>query len=92
MINKKDQRKEQKKILQTHARNVVINQVKMVTCNKKIPRPVQPLVLKHWSTLMLNRYIRHGRTSEQWIEAVLLLKLMLRCLQPIQYKSQYELV
>lgn len=86
------EKQEQKKVLQAHARNIVVNQLKMVTCNKKIPSQVQPLVLKHWSTLMLNRYIRHGRSSEQWIESVLLLKLMLKCMQPIRFKSQYEML
>jgi hypothetical protein len=41
---------------------------------------------------MLNRYIRHGRESAQWIESVLLLKLLLKCIQPISYPSQYDLV
>jgi hypothetical protein len=42
--------------------------------------------------LMLNRYIRHGRESAQWIESVLLLKLLLKCMQPINFPSQYHLV
>jgi polyhydroxyalkanoate synthesis regulator phasin len=98
LINKEEQatketeRKQQKQILQAHAKNIVINQLKMVTCNKKIPNQVRPLVLKNWSTLMLNRYIRHGRESAQWVESVMLLKLLLKCIQPISYPSQYNLV
>jgi len=86
------ERKQRQKILQEHARNIVITQLKMNTCEKKIPGNIRPLVLKHWSTLMLNRYIRHGRDSTQWVQSVLLLKLLLKCMQPIQYPSQYELV
>ncbi len=86
------ERKQQQKILQEHAKHIVITQLKMVSCNKKIPNNVRPLVLKHWSTLMLNRYIRHGRNSEQWMQSVLLLKLLLKCMQPIQYQSQLSLV
>jgi len=41
---------------------------------------------------MLNRYIRHGRNSEQWMQAVLMLKLLLKCMQPIQYQSQFNLL
>ena len=41
---------------------------------------------------MLNRYLRHGRDSEQWMESVLLLKLLLKCMQPIKHSSQYELI
>jgi len=91
-LTKETERQQQKKILQDHARHVVVTQLKMVSCNKKIPDDVRPLVLKHWSTLMLNRYIRHGRDSEQWIQSVLLLKLLLRCMQPIQFKSQLQMV
>jgi len=86
------ERQQQKQILQEHARNIVISQLKMVSCEKQIPNNVRPLVLKHWSTLMLNRYIRHGRNSEQWVQSVLLLKLLLRCIQPIQHQSQYKLL
>jgi hypothetical protein len=86
------ERQQQKQILQEHARNIVISQLKMVSCEKQIPNNVRPLVLKHWSTLMLNRYIRHGRNSEQWVQSVLLLKLLLKCIQPIKYSSQYNLV
>ena len=91
-LTKENERQEQKKILQEHARHVVVSQLKMVSCNKKIPNDVRPLVLKHWSTLMLNRYIRHGRESEQWLQSVMLLKLLLRCMQPIQFKSQLQMV
>lgn len=86
------ERQQQKQVLQEHARHVVITQLKMVSCNKKIPNNVRPLVLKHWSTLMLNRYIRHGRDSSEWLQSVLLLKLLLKCVQPIRFQSQYNLV
>ena len=86
------ERQQQRQIFQEHARNIVISQLKMVSCEKQIPNNVRPLVLKHWSTLMLNRYIRHGRNSEQWVQSVLLLKLLLKCIQPIKYSSQYNLV
>lgn len=86
------EKQQQKKILQEHAKNIVVTQLKMVSCNKTIPSPVRPLVLKNWSTLMLNRYIRHGRESAEWVESVLLLKLLLKCMQPIRYPTQYTMV
>jgi len=91
-LTNETERQEQRKILQAHARNIVITQLKMVSCDKKIPNTVRPLILKHWSTLMLNRYIRHGRNSEQWVQSVLLLKLLLKCIQPIRYRSQLQLI
>ncbi|MBE9568677.1 MAG: DUF1631 family protein, partial [Proteobacteria bacterium] len=92
LIASENEKEQQKKVLQEHARNVVVSQLKMVSYDKKIPNNIRPLVLKHWSTLMLNRYIRHGRNSEQWMQSVLLLKLLLRCMQPIQFKSQYTMI
>jgi len=91
-LTNETERQEQRKILQEHARNIVITQLKMVSCDKKIPNNVRPLILKHWSTLMLNRYIRHGRSSAQWVQSVLLLKLLLKCIQPIKYRSQLQLI
>lgn len=91
-LTNETEKRQQKQILQEHARNIVITQLKMTTCEKQIPSNVRPLVLKHWSTLMLNRYIRHGRDSSQWVQSVLLLKLLLKCMQPIKYQSQYDLV
>ena len=91
-LSDETEKQQQKQILQEHARHIVITQLKMISCNKKIPNEVRPLVLKHWSTLMLNRYIRHGRDSQQWMQSVLLLKLLLKCIQPIRYPSQLALV
>ncbi len=91
-LTNETERQQQRQILQEHARNIVITQLKMVSCDKKIPNNVRPLILKHWSTLMLNRYIRHGRDSAQWVQSVLLLKLLLKCMQPIQYRSQLQLI
>ncbi len=86
------EKQQQRQIFQEHARNIVISQLKMVSCEKQIPNNVRPLILKNWSTLMLNRYIRHGRNSQQWVQSVLLLKLLLKCIQPIKYSSQYNLL
>ncbi len=91
-LSDETEKQEQKKILQEHARQIVIKQLKVISCNKKIPNEVRPLVLKHWSTLMLNRYIRHGRDSQQWMQSVMLLKLLLRCMQPIRYPSQFSML
>jgi len=91
-LTAKTEKKQQKQILLEHARHIVVTQLKMVSCNKKIPNQVRPLVLKNWASLMINRYIRHGRGSSPWIQSVLLLKLLLKCMQPIRFQSQYNLV
>lgn len=91
-LTNETERLQQRQILQEHAKNIVITQLKMISCNKKIPMTIRPLVLKHWSTLMLNRYIRHGRDSSEWVQSVLLLKLLLKCMQPIKFQSQYTMI
>jgi hypothetical protein len=88
----KTEKLQQKKVLQDHAKNIVTTQYKIVVLNKEIPDNVRPLFLKNWSTLMLNRYLKHGRDSTQWSESLQLLKLLLKCVQPIQFDSQYTLV
>lgn len=86
------EKQQQRAIIQAHARDVVVSKLKILSSRKKLPEGVRPLVLKHWSTLMLNNYIRHGKESEQWLQSVLLLKLLLKCLQPVKEKKQYTLL
>ncbi|MCW8830538.1 MAG: DUF1631 domain-containing protein [Gammaproteobacteria bacterium] len=91
-LAKTKEREQQRAIIRDHARNVVISELRNLTANRVIPDDAQPLVLKNWSTLMLNRHIKHGKESYEWMESILLLKLMLKCLQPIKKKSQWEFV
>lgn len=81
---------EQRAILKEHTRSVVLSELRDLTSHKSIPQDIQPLVLKNWSTLMFNRHIKHGKESYEWLESILLLKLLLKCLQPIKQKSQWE--
>jgi hypothetical protein len=89
-LAEENERTEQRAIIRQHAREVVLKELRCLSSNKKLPKPVQPLVLKHWSTLMLNRYINAGKDSDQWIQSIMLLKLMLKFLQPIKQKAQWE--
>ena len=81
---------EQRGIIRNHARSVVISELRDLTSNKEVPQKIQPLVLKNWSTLMFNRHIKHGKESYEWLESILLLKLLLKCLQPVKQKSQWS--
>jgi hypothetical protein len=82
----------QREAIKAHARDVVLTELRGLSSNKKLPKSVQPLVLKHWSTLMLNRYINYGNDSNQWAQSVMLLKLMLKLLQPIKKKAQWHML
>lgn len=86
------ERAEQRAIIKAHARDVVVSKLKILSSKKKLPKKIRPLVLKHWASMMLNNYIRHGKDSEQWVQSVLLLKLLLKCMQPIKGKEQYILL
>lgn len=83
---------EQLEIIKDHARDVVLTEMRHVTTNKKVPKSVQPLVLKHWPTMMCNRYVNHGKESSEWLLSLMLLKLLMKCLQPINNKAQWQLL
>ena len=87
-----NERVEQFEIIKSHARDVVLTEMRHVTTNKKVPKSVQPLVLKHWPTMMCNRYVNHGKESSEWLLSLMLLKLLMKCLQPINNKSQWQLL
>ncbi len=87
-----NERIEQFEIIKSHARDVVLTEMRHVTSNKKVPKSVQPLVLKHWPTMMCNRYVNHGKESSEWLLSLTLLKLLMKCLQPINNKSQWQLL
>ncbi len=86
------EREEQRAIIKQHAREVVLTELRYVSSGKCLPAQVQPLVLKHWSSLMLNRYVRHGKDSQEWVESALLLKLLVNCLQPIKNRTQWQIL
>ncbi len=92
MLVKETEQAELRAIIQAHARDVVVSKLKIISSKKKLPGDVRPLVLKHWSTLMLNNYIKHGKDSQEWVQSVLLLKLLLKCMQPVKDKKQYTLL
>jgi len=91
-IAAENERIEQLEIIKNHARDVVLTEMRHVTTNKKVPKSVQPLVLKHWPTMMCNRYVNHGKESSEWLLSLMLLKLLMKCLQPINDKSQWQML
>ena len=87
-----NERIEQFEIIKDHAREVVLTEMRHVTTNKKVPKSVQPLVLKHWPTMMCNRYVNHGKESSEWLTSLMLFKLLMKCLQPINNKAQWQML
>ena len=81
---------EKRCIIKEHARIVVVAELRKYSIGKRIPKDVQPLILKHWPTLMVNRYIMHGNESESWTQSSMLCKLIFELLQPVKHKFQLE--
>ena len=91
-IAAENERIERRAIIRQNARDVVLTEMRHLTSNKKLPRNVQPLILKHYPTMMCNRYMQHGKESSEWFLSIMLLKLLMRCLQPIKTRAQWEML
>jgi hypothetical protein len=73
----------QKAVLHAHARDMVLAELQQHARNQQLPKASQKLILKHWSTLMFHRYIKHGKQSEQWQQASSAARQLIQLLQPI---------
>lgn len=71
----------QKRILQEHARKIVLQELQLYAHNMIIDKKSEPLVLKLWPTRMYQQYIQHGKGSEQWNTSVNTLRLIINSIQ-----------
>lgn len=76
-------------IRQEHARQLVMAELQFHMHGKVIPKNVQPLILKYWSTLMFHNCIRHGKESASWKHSVVLLKRLVNSLQPVNNEGAW---
>ncbi|VAW58242.1 hypothetical protein MNBD_GAMMA11-2815 [hydrothermal vent metagenome] len=92
--DKTGQREEvtQKAIFKEHARQIVLNELQRHTYKKIIHKDLKPLILKQWSALMFQRFIKYGKESSQWNEIVTLLKHIIYSVQPITSSEQWVLL
>lgn len=91
-LEKRDKNEQQirKQILQEHARQVVLTELQAYTMKIKLPKPLQPLILNHWSTLMFQAYAKFGKNSEQWRQAISVLSLLCKTLKPIESLEDWQ--
>lgn len=83
----------QKRILQEHARKIVLQELQLYAHGKIINKKSEPLVLKLWPTRMYQQYIHHGKDSEQWLNSVNTLRLIINSIQiPTSQKELQYLV
>lgn len=78
-----------KQILKEHARQVVLTELQYQIKNKNIPADIKPLILKQWSTLMFNHFLKHGKDNDEWSEIIAQTKQLINGLQPITTKEQW---
>ena len=76
-------------IRQEHARQLVMAELQLHMIGKIVPKNVQPLILKYWSTLMFHACIKHGKDSSQWKHSVIMLKRLVNSLQPIKNEDTW---
>jgi len=89
-ITSEEEKITQKTALQTHAREVVLAELQYHVTNKVLPKIAQKLVLKFWSTLMFHRYIKFGKSSDDWKESVSTVNKLIQLLQPIESSQAYN--
>lgn len=82
----------QTQIRQEFARQSVITELQFQMMGKTIPKLLQPLILKHWSTLMYQRCIKHGKKSKEWNISVNTLRRLINSLQPINSEFAWALL
>lgn len=69
--NKQDDNEKlaRKNILKEHARQSVLTSLQLYVGSTPLPKAIQGLILKQWSTLMFHQFIRFGKDSEQWLNS-----------------------
>ncbi len=90
--DKKHQQNEcitKKQTMQELARQTVLTELQFYTMDVNLPKPVQPLILNHWSTLMFHRYIQYGKNSKKWLEASGILQRLTYSFSPITNKEEW---
>lgn len=91
-ICEKKENHTQKKILQQHAKKIVLQELQLFAHGKVINKKSEPLVLKLWPTKMYQSYIQHGKNSEQWNDATNTLRLIINSLQPPTTQKELQFI
>ncbi len=84
------ERETQQRVLRAHAREIVLTELQHHLRNKNLPKSVQNLILRNWSTLMFHRYIKFGKHSEDWSQSVRTVVSLINLLQPIESSHAYN--
>lgn len=85
-----NEQEEKRSVIKAHARTVVVAELRKYSIGRSVPKQVQPLILKYWPTLMVNRYIRYGNEDERWRQSSQLCRMIFDLLQPVRQKAQLQ--
>ncbi|MDH5472493.1 MAG: DUF1631 domain-containing protein [Gammaproteobacteria bacterium] len=89
LSQEKNEKETRQIILKEHARQIILAELQFHLKDKILPKSSQQLVLRNWSTLMFHSYARHGKQSDEWNEAINILKLLIKTLQPPKNRGEY---
>ena len=80
----------QKAVKLSHAKSIVLQEIRKVTLGKELPEGVRTLVLKIWPSMMFNHYLKHGKANDEWVELLMILQKIIESVQPISSLSALE--
>jgi hypothetical protein len=56
----------------------------------QLPKPLQPLILNQYSTVMFHRYVKFGKDSKEWKETTQLLSILCNTLKAIESLEDWQ--
>ncbi|MDQ1363008.1 MAG: hypothetical protein QG652_868 [Pseudomonadota bacterium] len=84
------ERQSQEQVKHTHARNVVLQEIRKITLGKELAPGIRVLVLKIWPSLMFNHYLRAGKANDEWVEMLMILSKVIESVQPHHSMAELE--
>ena len=72
----------QEQVKHTHARTVVLQEIRKITLGKELAPGIRVLVMRIWPSLMFNYYLRHGKANDEWVEMLMILAKIIESTQP----------
>ncbi len=72
----------QEQVKHTHARTVVLQEIRKITLGKELAPGIRVLVMRIWPSLMFNYYLRQGKANDEWVEMLMILAKIIESTQP----------
>ncbi len=82
--------KSQKAVKMSHAKSIVLQEIRKITIGKELPLGIRTLVLKVWPSMMFNHYMAHGKANDEWVELLMILQKIIESVQPLNTVQELE--